>query len=526
MTSPRKRSGWGEFSGSGVPPGRRMFRTKAWRLRLRGCSSKAWRLRLRGCSSKAWRLRLPEIDSYPLIGMTEILTYRRPDPTTWVYMSSFLTIGLFFVFRRFWSIRNVDVVLLIALAPGLSMVHAGYRRAEPQYDAELQQVIEPTEQTLIDASRIGHAGYLWLFAVESLILGRLLLDPLMDRRPLLDPNLTTGGLYFIGLSLFLFMMANVVAATPAVQRAAGPPLGPGYALIDRLPAIPTRQSSAAAAATVNRNEPMIDWANAPMTGTRIWAAKTIAIASQSVILIGMVLIGSRHFGNTQAGAGCAMLYLLLPYTAQMTGRVDHVLPAAAMVLAVFFYHRPMVSGLAIGMAAGLVYYPLFLLPLWFGFYWKRGVRPFAIGVAAALAIMTALLFLGDGGGLAESFAGRVRQMYGLMFNADPQGIWSTGWDPVWRVPVIVGFVILSFFLAVWPSQKDLGVLISSSAAVMLATQFWHGAGGGLYMAWFLPLTLLAIYRPNLRDRLATRVVRPAAVRIRPPATPTELATAT
>ena len=61
--------------------------------------------------------------------MSEILLYyKRPDPTTWVYMSSFLTIGLFFVFRRFWSIRNLDIILLILLAPGLLMVHEGRRR--------------------------------------------------------------------------------------------------------------------------------------------------------------------------------------------------------------------------------------------------------------------------------------------------------------------------------------------------------------------------------------------------------------
>ncbi len=57
-----------------------------------------------------------------------LLYYRRPDPTTWVYLSSFLTIGLFFVFHRFWSIRNLDIVLLILLAPGLLMVHEGRRR--------------------------------------------------------------------------------------------------------------------------------------------------------------------------------------------------------------------------------------------------------------------------------------------------------------------------------------------------------------------------------------------------------------
>jgi hypothetical protein len=58
----------------------------------------------------------------------------------------------------------------------------------------------------------------------------------------------------------------------------------------------------------------------------------------------------------------------------------------------------------------------------------------------------------------------------------------------------------------WPAQKNLGTLMSCSAAVMLGTQFWHARGGGLYMAWYLPLLLLTIFRPNLEDRIALSVL--------------------
>jgi hypothetical protein len=37
---------------------------------------------------------------------------------------------------------------------------------------------------------------------------------------------------------------------------------------------------------------------------------------------------------------------------------------------------------------------------------------------------------------------------------------------------------------------------------MLGTQFWHIQGGGIYMAWYLPLLLLTVFRPNLEDRVA------------------------
>ena len=39
-------------------------------------------------------------------------------PTTWAYLSSLLTIGIYFKFHRFWSVRNLDLVALIGFAPG------------------------------------------------------------------------------------------------------------------------------------------------------------------------------------------------------------------------------------------------------------------------------------------------------------------------------------------------------------------------------------------------------------------------
>jgi hypothetical protein len=41
---------------------------------------------------------------------------------------------------------------------------------------------------------------------------------------------------------------------------------------------------------------------------------------------------------------------------------------------------------------------------------------------------------------------------------------------------------------------------------MLGTQFWHGQGGGLYIAWYLPMLLLTVFRPNLEDRVALTVL--------------------
>ncbi len=84
-----------------------------------------------------------------------------------------------------------------------------------------------------------------------------------------------------------------------------------------------------------------------------------------------------------------------------------------------------------------------------------------------------------------------------------EGFWagSPAMAP-YRIPVVVACVLLSISYALWPSQKNLGTLMSCSATVMLGTQFWHAHEGGLYMAWYMPLLLLTVFRPNLEDRVA------------------------
>ena len=41
---------------------------------------------------------------------------------------------------------------------------------------------------------------------------------------------------------------------------------------------------------------------------------------------------------------------------------------------------------------------------------------------------------------------------------------------------------------------------------MLSTQFWAAFGGGVSLAWYLPVLLLTIFRPNLEDRIALSVL--------------------
>ena len=219
--------------------------------------------------------------------------FKPVEPTTWAYLSSLMMLALFFKFNRFWSVRNFDLVLIILLTPGLLMVHYGQLNQEelrkrgdsgaaviqeseeqaslpspaPLSSQELNEdeslVEAGDEETpvavtkpLNDFQKLERSGYIWLFVVGGVFLFRLLYDPLLARKPMLEPNLSVGGLVFLTCSLAIFLFANVLVSNPA--NLAGPEgavnivrlnaqeagdelqkYGPGYPLLHIVPSIRT-----------------------------------------------------------------------------------------------------------------------------------------------------------------------------------------------------------------------------------------------------------------------------------------------
>ena len=439
--------------------------------------------------------------------MAEILFhYERVNPTSWAYLSSLLMLALYFKFNRIWSLRNFDLFLLISLAPGLLLVQWAWENTElAEQSAEIE-----------------YFGFLWMFVSGGVLLLRLLLDSAMVRRPLLEPNLNSAGLFFMGCFLLFFLMANVVTGKPGAsdlsparqaeeiraeeeqatdldENTSFETDGPGFWMIYLMPRIATQRiisadqaDQAAGLAEEDRQRLEIHEAT----------ARVMAILSHTMIVLGVIVIGRWHFESLTGGIAVATLYLMLPYTALWTGDVLHALPGSLLVWAIVLYRRPMLSGILVGLASGTIYYPIFLLPLWCSFYWERGVKRFVVGVLLMiLGLVVAMAFTATS---LDMFFERVLQMFGLRLPtaALHEGIWKT-WSHYYRYPVLAAFVGLAFSFTVWPLQKNLGTLISGSAAIMLGVQFWHAYSGGIFIAWYLPLLLLTIFRPNLEDRTAS-----------------------
>ena len=352
----------------------------------------------------------------------------------------------------------------------------------------------------------------------------MLFDPNLARKPVLDPNLSIGGLIFFGISLMLFLFINIITSQPTdddlrgardavrlLQRQAAEAdderqltrRGPGYLLFSALSIVPSFN---------DRDEIMEMDADERIHLSRyITTARSLAIASQTMIVLGLVLFCHYHYGNFKIGVGIATIYLMLPYTIMFTGHVLHALPAALMIWALVSFKRPWISGALIGLAVGVAYYPIFLLPLWASFYWLRGVRRFVVALLIALGFCVLSLIFTSGS--VAAFVDQLQAMFGFwrpLMNG-LEGIWALGWDQWYRLPILVAFAALCFSFVSWPAEKNLGTLVGYSAALMIGVQFWHGFGGGLYMAWYLPLALLVIFRPNLTGRIAMNELKEPAV---------------
>ncbi len=405
------------------------------------------------------------------------LDFNLPNAATWFYFSLLLAIALFFKFSRLLSVRNVDVLGLFLLVPGLLLLHEAYAAG-----AAVKMVLGggavalPTVAVL---PRWYWFGYLWLLCGSGLLLVRCLADLALERRPALRPNLNFGGLAWLAGALFVCLVAV------AIRNPAGPTQQVGKRSV-------TVEQTQLGAESLLERESTRD--TRPHSDVAFWVERGLAIAGHLAVAVGLVVIGWRHFQDLETGMAVATLYLLVPYTAFHVAQVHHVLPAAALVWAVAAYRHPALAGLLLGLAVASPYFPALLFPLWCGFYRGRGMGRFA-----AVFILVAFVLWLTGGDWRESLWLAVSDWSNP--SADQVGFWSgMRWAWAYRLPVFVAHLAFVAATFLWPAPKNLAHLLALSAAILIGIQFWYADQGGVYVLWYLPLVILMAFRPNLAER--------------------------
>jgi hypothetical protein len=443
--------------------------------------------------------------------------FQRLNGTTWFYLSTLLGMAVFFKFTRFFCLRNWDLITLFLLVPGLL--------ATAKVDRQMLQILDdardkssvssksPKIELKADSLRDLQHGYLWLFAATGYLIVRCLVDLFLARRPRLDPNLSMAGLVWLGASLLAFLIFEALTREPD----------------------PAGRASASVAATVfNGKSEMVPYESeaGPLNpGTTFYhavvfvavdtlmqrvqndrsllepsevvvgVARSAAITTHVLIIVALAMIGWRHFGSPLTGIGMATLYLLTPLTAINIAKIDQLLPVTLMLWAVYFYQQPRLAGIFLGLSCVFLY-PVFLLPLWLGFYGKRGAWKCFTGLAISGAALAVVLILSDS----------IRDFTSLWSSAvvwQPERLGSSGqamsfWTEktqFYRLPIFVLFMFTAIAVSFWPREKNLAELIALSMLLILGVQFWCPERGGTYIHWYLPFFLLMMFRPNLQNAL-------------------------
>jgi hypothetical protein len=434
------------------------------------------------------------------------LDFNLPNAATWFYFSLLLAVALFFKFTRVLSVRNLDVLTLFLLVPGLLLLQEAHTLTALRSTTLVSALATPAAALggagLLYASeaspgsspsRLLWFGYLWLLCGSGYFLLRCLADLALVRRPALSPNLSSGGMAWLGAALFVCLVAVAVRNRGNVAE----PVGKRSLPVDQ---------------TQRRAENLVNQSREIATGTRegfntaFWVERGLAMFCHLSIAVGLIIIGWRHFQDVTAGMAAATFYLLLPYTALHVGQVHHVWPAALLIWAIATYRMPVLSGLLLGLAAGSVYFPALLFPAWLSFYRGRGAGRFAAGfflaAGACLAMIGTILWMDD------QLAHSIQSVLALPdwqpwkeLHYDTEGFW-TGVHWAYRLPVFIAYMAFVGTTLFWPAPKTLAHLLALSAAVLIGIQLWFADRGGVYVLWYLPILLLLVFRPNLSDRLA------------------------
>jgi hypothetical protein len=434
-----------------------------------------------------------------------------PNATTWFYFSLLLAVALFFKFSRLLSVRNWDIVTIFLLVPGMLLIEDAQPTAAQQRNATAT-LIATTSGNLLASPVTGIAavsslapatqivpkpsltwGYVWLLIGCGYLFVRCLFDLALVQRPALAPNLNFAGLAWLAGALLVCLTA--VAFRPDEAR--------NQPTAHQLNTAPVVESD-----KVGRESAALDLGQRSLAG---WARRAMAVLCHVIVVVGLIILAKMHFQDPLAGMAAATFYLMIPYTGHYVSYLLHVWPMALIVWALVCYRKPLLAGALLGLAAGTIYFPLLLFPLWLSFYWGRGAGRFTMGFLVtgglALCVTGLLLLLSDD--LGRSIAEAIRSTDWQPWTVPTaEGIWrNIHW--AYRIPVFIVFLIFVGMTALWPNPKNLGHVIALSAAILIGMQFWYADKGGQYVLWYLPLLLLLVFRPNLADRRPLPIVAEA-----------------
>jgi hypothetical protein len=259
-----------------------------------------------------------------------------------------------------------------------------------------------------------------------------------------------------------------------------------------------------------------------------YVTKLTCLVFQLLALFALFEIG-RRYANQNTGLVMAIIYGGSPYVLGLgsydpttfgliTGLpfISHIAPPAMVLLALLYVERPIIAGLMLAGAVGVLFWPLFLLPVFLGWYvWQQRadtLQFLAAFVVAGTAITIMVVYftgsIGEQGPFELLVTSTLEHQEGIgqrEYGGSKFSFWGTHPElaAFWQQPIFgdtsifkpsfMLFAIVSalaFFLVRGRDKVQFALLIAFVAA---AIQLWKTHAGGTYVEWYLPFLLIGIF---------------------------------
>ena len=251
-------------------------------------------------------------------------------------------------------------------------------------------------------------------------------------------------------------------------------------------------------------------------------ASQLATLTFHLIAVAALVVGARRLAGDQVAWALAALYCGSAYVLGVGGPpemvngltfISHTAPPALALVAFACLPNPLLAGVFLALSVATVFYPLFFIPAWIGYYLRtRGAAVrFVAGMAlAAIVVGGPVLALSrpiEGHGLVGTI---VRETLGHHQGSDtygltPFGFWGQrggvrAWmqeelikgqattTPMFLVAALLA--ALAFFPARRATPQQLALLSGASAILV---EVWKILGTGVYVTWYFPFLLLGFF---------------------------------
>lgn len=250
-------------------------------------------------------------------------------------------------------------------------------------------------------------------------------------------------------------------------------------------------------------------------------ATQLATLTYHLIGVAALALAARRLANAQVAWALAALYCGSAYVMGVGGAremvggltfISHTAPPALALVAFACLPQPLLAGVFLALSVATVFYPLFMIPAWIGYYWHKpgAVLKFIGGLALAAVVVGGPVLAFSRPLEGHSLIGTiVRETLGhhqsASYGQTPFGFWGgrgavRGWlqhelvpgqavtTPMFLVAAIGA--ALAFLPARRATPQQLALLSAVSAILVVV---WKILGTGVYVTWYYPFLLLGFF---------------------------------